>query len=257
MDKTAIKNFAIEARKILMKSAVTEAGFYGITESEIKEPTQKGNDFEVYETVAGTENRIYKNDIRRRANLVKAMQTQGFEQVIEETAYTWFNRIIAIRFMEVNNYLPTRVRVLSSEAGGSTPDIITQSDTVELGMNPEEIEQVRLAKQENRYDDAFRMLFIKQCNELHEILPGLFLLRFRDARGPPCDGRFRALVGAPCFGAQVVALERPVLFVQDRVDLFSRLERSAGRDADARRSGRVRGRKRGNLEGSHSFSSSL
>lgn len=174
MDKTAIKNFAIEARKILMKSAVTEAGFYGITESEIKEPTQKGNDFEVYETVAGTENRIYKNDIRRRANLVKAMQTQGFEQVIEETAYTWFNRIIAIRFMEVNNYLPTRVRVLSSEAGGSTPDIITQSDTVELGMNPEEIEQVRLAKQENRYDDAFRMLFIKQCNELHEILPGLF-----------------------------------------------------------------------------------
>lgn len=174
MDKTAIKNFAIEARKILMKSAVTEAGFYGITESEIKEPTQKGNDFEVYETVAGTENRIYKNDIRRRANLVKAIQTQGFEQVIEETAYTWFNRIIAIRFMEVNNYLPTRVRVLSSEAGGSTPDIITQSDTVELGMNPEEIEQVRLAKQENRYDDAFRMLFIKQCNELHEILPGLF-----------------------------------------------------------------------------------
>lgn len=174
MDKTAIKNFAIEARKILMKSAVTEAGFYGITESEIKEPTQKGNDFEVYETVARTENRIYKNDIRRRANLVKAIQTQGFEQVIEETAYTWFNRIIAIRFMEVNNYLPTRVRVLSSEAGGSTPDIITQSDTVELGMKPEEIEQVRLAKQENRYDDAFRMLFIKQCNELHEILPGLF-----------------------------------------------------------------------------------
>ena len=143
MDKTAIKNFAIEARKILMKSAVTEAGFYGITESEIKEPTQKGNDFEVYETVARTENRIYKNDIRRRANLVKAIQTQGFEQVIEETAYTWFNRIIAIRFMEVNNYLPTRVRVLSSEAGGSTPDIITQSDTVELGMKPEEIEQVK------------------------------------------------------------------------------------------------------------------
>lgn len=174
MDKTAIKNFAIEARKILMKSAVTEAGFYGITESEIKEPSQKGSDFEVYKTVAGTENRIYRDDIKRRANLVKAIKDQGFEQVIEETAYTWFNRIIAIRFMEVNNYLPTRVRVLSSEAGGSTPDIVTQSDTVELGMKPEEIEQVRTAKQENRYDDAFRMLFIKQCNELHDILPGLF-----------------------------------------------------------------------------------
>ena len=145
MDKTAIKNFAIEARKILMKSAVTEAGFYGITNGEIKEPTQRGGDFEVYETVAGTENRIFAGDIRRRANLVNAIQDQGFEQVIEETAYTWFNRIIAIRFMEVNNYLPTRVRVLSSEAGGSTPDIVTQSDTVELGLTSEELEQIKTA----------------------------------------------------------------------------------------------------------------
>lgn len=174
MDKSAIRNFAIEARKMLMKSAETEAGFYGVTKNGCKSPIQKGNDFEVYETIAGTENRIYGADIKRRANLVKAVETLGFEQVMEETAYTWFNRIIAIRFMEVNDYLPTRVRVLSSETGSSTPDIVTQFLDVDLNMTLEELEKVQEAKDENRYDDAFRMLFIKQCNELNAILPGLF-----------------------------------------------------------------------------------
>lgn len=174
MDKSAIRNFAIEARKMLMKSAETEAGFYGVTKNGCKSPIQKGNDFEVYETIAGTENRIYGADIKKRANLVKTVETLGFEQVIEETAYTWFNRIIAIRFMEVNDYLPTRVRVLSSETGSDTPDIVTQSLDVDLNMTPEELEKVQKAKDENRYDDAFRMLFIKQCNELNAILPGLF-----------------------------------------------------------------------------------
>ena len=86
MDKTAIRNFAIEARKILMKSAITEAGCYGLTKDGCKDPGQKGNDFEVYETVAGTENRIFGDYIKRRANLVQAIKTLGFEQVIEETA---------------------------------------------------------------------------------------------------------------------------------------------------------------------------
>jgi type II restriction/modification system DNA methylase subunit YeeA len=175
MDKGAIKNFAVEARKILMKSAVTEAGLYGVAKDGCSEPIQKGNDFEVYKTIAGTENRIYGNTIKKRANLVKAIKEHGFEQVMEETAYTWFNRLIAIRFMEVNDYLPTRVRVLSSEATGKRePDIVTQFLDVELNMLPEELANVQKAKEENRYDDAFRMLFIKQCNELNDILPGMF-----------------------------------------------------------------------------------
>lgn len=174
MDKTAIRNFAIEARKILMKSAIAEAGFYGISKDGVKAPIQKGKDFEVYETLAGTEKRIFGDDIKRRENLANAVKELGFEQVIEETAYTWFNRIIAIRFMEVNNYLPTRVRVLSSETGSSTPDIVTQADTVELNMSATELESVQQAKQDNKYDEAFRLLFIKQCNELNAILPGLF-----------------------------------------------------------------------------------
>lgn len=175
MDKGAIKNFSVEARKILIKSAVTEAGLYGITKDGCSEPIQKGNDFEVYKTIAATENRIYGSTIKKRANLVKAIEEHGFEQVMEETAYTWFNRLIAIRFMEVNDYLPTRVRVLSSEVTGKRePDIVTQFLDVELNMSSDELENVQKAKEENRYDDAFRMLFIKQCNELNDILPGLF-----------------------------------------------------------------------------------
>lgn len=174
MDKTAIRNFAIEARKILMKSAIAEAGFYGISTDGVKAPIQKGKDFEVYETLAGTEKRIFGDDIKRRENLANAVKELGFEQVIEETAYTWFNRIIAIRFMEVNNYLPTRVRVLSSETGSSTPDIVTQADTVELNMSVAELESIQQSKQDNKYDEAFRLLFIKQCNELNAVLPGLF-----------------------------------------------------------------------------------
>ena len=110
MDKSAIKSFAIEARKILMKSAVTQAGFYGVSKDDCAQPTQKGAGFEVYRTIAGTDNRIFGDDIKRREKLVKAVEEKGFDQVIEETAYTWFNRLIAIRFMEVNGYLPSHGR---------------------------------------------------------------------------------------------------------------------------------------------------
>lgn len=174
MDKSAIKSFAIEARKILMKSAVTQAGFYGVSKDGCAQPTQKGAGFEVYRTIAGTDNRIYGDDIKRREKLVKAVEEKGFDQVIEETAYTWFNRLIAIRFMEVNGYLPTRTRVLSSETGSSTPDLMSQYMDVDLDMTMDELEKVQTCVRENRYDDAFALLFVKQCNALNEILPELF-----------------------------------------------------------------------------------
>ena len=174
MDKGAIKTFAIEARKILMKSAATQAGFYGVTKEGCADPIQKGTGFEVYRTIAGTENRIYGNDINKRRKLKEAVENQGFDQVIEETAYTWFNRLIAIRFMEVNGYLPTRTRVLSSETGSNTPDLVAQYLDVDLGMSDEEIEKVAGSIKDNRYDDAFALLFVKQCNALNELLPRLF-----------------------------------------------------------------------------------
>ena len=174
INKSAIRNFSIQARNILMKSAETEAGFYGVTKDQIKNPIQKGPDFEVYETLAGTEKRIFGPDIRRRANLVAAIRQKGFDEVIEETAYTWFNRLIAIRFMEINRYLPFRTRVLSSDSGSITPDIVSRFIDLDLHMSDMEITDVQKAKEENRFDEAFRLLFIKVCNELNDILPGLF-----------------------------------------------------------------------------------
>ena len=174
MDKTAIKNFAIESRKILRESAIKKAGMYGITIDECSKPIQKGADFEVYKTIAGDEIRLYSKELKMRSNLVNVIKEKGFEQVIEETAYTWFNRLIAIRFMEVNDYLPTRVRVLSSETGSSTPDIVTHALDVDLNLSADEIDKIQAAKDDNRFDDAFQLLFIKQCNELNKILPGLF-----------------------------------------------------------------------------------
>lgn len=174
MDKTAIKNFAIESRKILRESAIKKAGMYGITIDECSKPIQKGADFEVYKTIAGDEIRLYSKELKMRSNLVNVINEKGFEQVIEETAYTWFNRLIAIRFMEVNDYLPTRVRVLSSETGSSTPDIVTHALDVDLNLSADEIDKIQAAKDDNRYDDAFQLLFVKQCNELNKILPGLF-----------------------------------------------------------------------------------
>ncbi len=174
MDKSGIKNFAIEARKILRESAIKKAGVYGITACDISEPVQKLSDSEVFKTIAGDEIRLFADDLKKRNNLVSVIRSLGFEQVIEETAYTWFNRLIAIRFMEVNDYLPSRVRALSSEAGGSTPDIVRDAMEVDLNLSQEELDKIQKAKDENRYDDAFQMLFVKQCNELNAILPGLF-----------------------------------------------------------------------------------
>lgn len=175
MDKAAIKNFAINARRRLIDSVKDKAGSLGITENECAEPLQKGEGYEVYRTQAGTESKIFGEEIVQRANLVKYINEKGYENVIEEVAYTWFNRIIAIRFMEVNNYLPTKVRVLSSEVEGKIePDIINESPDVDLDFLSEDVEYIITCKSENRLDELFRFLFIKQCNSLGEILPELF-----------------------------------------------------------------------------------
>ena len=174
MEKTAIKNFAIEARKILMRSAEVQAGLYGVTKDGCANPIQKGAGFEVYQTVAGTENRIYGEDISKRRDLVDAVNEIGFAQVMEKAAYTWFNRLIAIRFMEVNDYLPTRTRVLSSATGSKTPDIVTEYREVNLNLTDEDLEKVQIHIKENKYDDAFEYLFVKQCKELKRVLPKLF-----------------------------------------------------------------------------------
>lgn len=178
MNKNAIKKFAIEARKKLIDSVTDKAGMLGITEKSCSEPITKGADFEVYQTVAGTEVTLNKRQCEQRRRLVSQIESRGFEAVIEEVAYTWFNIICAIRFMEVNDYLPNRVRVLSSEKEGKMePDLVTQAPDVDLDLTVQEKEEIINWKMSGASEDTDKMfgkLFLKQCHQLHDILPGLF-----------------------------------------------------------------------------------
>lgn len=182
MNKNAIKKFAIDARNKLIASVTDKAGMLGITPDNCSEAITKGADFEVYKTAAGTEVTLNKKQCGQRRKLVDQIQARGFEAVVEEVAYTWFNRICAIRFMEVNDYMyPVRIRVLSSEKKSTVsglvknePDMVTMAPDIDWNFTDKEREEIIDAKMNNRLDDLFRMLFIKQCNLLHEVLPGLF-----------------------------------------------------------------------------------
>lgn len=182
MNKNAIKKFAIDARNKLIASVTDKAGMLGITQDNCSEAITKGADFEVYKTAAGTEVTLNKKQCEQRRKLVDQIHARGFESVVEEVAYTWFNRICAIRFMEVNDYMyPVRIRVLSSEKKSTVsglvknePDVVTMAPDIDWDFTEEEREEIIDAKMNNRLDDLFRMLFIKQCNLLHEVLPGLF-----------------------------------------------------------------------------------
>ena len=175
MDKTAIKNFAISARKNLINEIKYQSSLLGITAEGIADPIKKDEGMEIYDIGGVTPYTIYDETIEQRNSLIKRINEKGYETVIEEVAYIWFNRIMAIRFMEVNDYLPTSVRVLSSTTKGKIePDIVTESPNIDLNFSDVEIEQIYQLKSENKLDKLFKLLFIKQCNNLNEILPELF-----------------------------------------------------------------------------------
>lgn len=175
MNKNAIKKFAIEARNKLRASVADKAGMLGITEAGCNAAETKGADFEVYRTAVDTQVTLNKKQSEQRRKLVQQIERRGYDAVIEEVAYTWFNRICAIRFMEVNDYLPTRVRVLSSEkAGKNDPDIVTAAPNIDLDLTEQDRADILDHKASGDTDWLFRMLFIKQCNKLSEILPELF-----------------------------------------------------------------------------------
>ncbi len=176
MNKNAIKKFAIDARNKLIASVTDKAGMLGITPDNCSEAITKGADFEVYKTAAGTEVTLNKKQCEQRRKLVDQIHARGFEAIVEEVAYTWFNRICAIRFMEVNDYMyPVRVRVLSSEKEGKNePDVVTMAPDIDWNFTDKEREEIIDAKMNGSQDALFRQLFLKQCNLLHEVLPGLF-----------------------------------------------------------------------------------
>lgn len=183
MNKTAIKNFAIWARNKLIADIQYRAGLMGITADGIKDPLpQSTGTMEFYDIGTSEPYAISGDAIPQRKKLAEVIRRKekdsnyatAYKYILEEVAYTWFNRLIAIRFMEVNDYLPSRIRVLSSESGKIEPDLVTTPFDAELTFTHAEEETVLRLKNENKLDELFRLLFIKQCNALNEILPALF-----------------------------------------------------------------------------------
>ena len=184
MNKTAVKSFAVWARRKLISEITYRAGLWGVTENGAAEPLpQSTKDLQFFDVGTKKTAEVQGAEIAQRGALVAAIQGKArdmdykaaFQSVAEEVAYTWFNRMAAIRFMEVNDYLPSRIRVLSSENPGKLePDFVTTPFDAGLDLTPAERDRVLRLKDENRLDELFRMLFIKQCNKLHELLPELF-----------------------------------------------------------------------------------
>lgn len=183
MNKTAIKNFAIWARNKLIADVSYDARLIGITEDGIAKPLpQSFGGTQFFDIGTAEPYSISGEAVRQRDKLIEVIQQKekdtdyktAYQYVIEEVAYTWFNRLIAIRFMEVNDYLPSHIRVLSSESGKLEPDLVTTPFDAELPFTTEEETQIFQLKQDNKLDEAFRILFLKQCNALNEILPALF-----------------------------------------------------------------------------------
>lgn len=185
MDKKAIKTFAISARRKLIDEVTIKAKRLGINESGIENAKQIDSNLQ---EIVSSGVRIQGKEIGQRNKLIDELtqrasvssHSEAFQELIEEVAYTWFNRLIAIRFMEVNDYLPDTYRVLSSETSGKTePDIITNlydSDIYEEFSSNEQ-QQVQAWKSDNSaeaMDSLYQLVFTKICNQLNTYLPELF-----------------------------------------------------------------------------------
>ena len=162
MNKNAIKKYATEARRELISRVSQRALKYGISEKE----TGNQND----DSVNG--HLLSSTEKKQRAALIEQIQEKGYEQVMEEVAYTWFNRFSALRFMEVNAYLPSRVRVFTDEDNAFKPQILTES--IHLELDGLDMEKVYAYKDANDNDELYKYLLITQCNALNSVLPGMF-----------------------------------------------------------------------------------
>ncbi len=162
MNKNAIKKFATEARRELISRVGQRALKYGISNKELGNP----ND----DSVGGY--LLSSTEKKQRAALIEQIKEKGYDQLMEEVAYTWFNRFSALRFMEVNGYLPTRVRVFTDENNSFKPQILTEA--IHLEMDGFDMEKVYTYKEANDDDELYKYLLITQCNALNSLLPGMF-----------------------------------------------------------------------------------
>ena len=162
MNKGAIQRFAIWARNELIAQVSQRAYQYGIT----KEGCGEANAV----TVGGRA--LTGDEQKQRKELVDQIRSKGYTQVMEEVAYTWFNRFIALRFMEVNNYLPSHIRVFSDSTGAFKPEIL--SDVLHLDLPGLNREKVAEYIESNDTEGLYRYLLLTQCNALNDPLPRMF-----------------------------------------------------------------------------------
>jgi hypothetical protein len=162
MDKNAIKKYAVWARRELIEKVTQKAQQFGVEDGKDMNPNA--------ESVGDT----LLTDVQKkqRQALIRKVSHDGFQQVMEEVAYTWFNRFIALRFMEVNGYLPSHVRVFTDDNNNFKPQIL--SEALHLDLQGLDQEKVYAMKSANQDEDLFKYLLIVQCNDLNSILPGMF-----------------------------------------------------------------------------------
>ena len=177
MNKPQIKNFSVWARRKLIETVSYRMSLIGIFENRIAEALpQSTANLKFYDIGTSKPAEVKGDDIGYRSELVSKIERDGYKSTVDEIAYTWFNRLIAIRFMEVNDYLPSRVRVLSSlDSEKNEPDIVTEAVSVaeENGFKISAEEIYRL-KDENKADELFGKMFEFQCIQLYSCLPELF-----------------------------------------------------------------------------------
>ena len=162
MDKNAIKKFAVWARRELIERVSQKAMQYGIEKDNIVDAAA--------DSINGTV--LTDTQKNQRRALISQINGKGYEEVMEEVAYTWFNRLIALRFMEVNGYLPTRVRVFTDEENNFKPQIIDEALHLDLdGLNMDKVYEFKNA---NQTEELYKYLLITQCNALNSVLPGMF-----------------------------------------------------------------------------------
>lgn len=162
MDKNAIKKFAVWARRELIDRVSQRALFLGITAKDAGDLNA--------ESVNG--HLLSQSEKRQRQALIRNIKEKGYEQVMEEVAYTWFNRFAALRFMEVNGYLPSHIRVFTNDAGEFKPQILAEAIHMELdGLDMNKVYELESA---NKGEELFKYLLIVQCNALNSILPEMF-----------------------------------------------------------------------------------
>ena len=162
MDKNAIKKFAVWARTELIARVSLKGVEYGITEDNIEAANA--------DSVGGKV--LTADEKKQRQALIAEINDKGYKQVMEEVAYTWFNRFSALRFMEVNGYIPSHVRVFTDEENNFKPQIITEAIHLDLdGLDKEKVYELKDAE---KTEELYKYLLIVQCNALNKILPGMF-----------------------------------------------------------------------------------